>query len=170
MPSVDGGKTTLQPADILLLVDQSSKSANQKKGCTSFKSQHYFPMKLPPTSLRRKQGRRRPRDEHSARDLHNKTILEAIKTQHDALSQEVGKHGARINTRWRSFTSKERAQCLSTINGTKSPQNRKETFCEDIFFDIPGVSLRLRDIISDPEVLLSWLECHVAGTAGGQVR
>ncbi|KAF0315106.1 ipa protein [Colletotrichum asianum] len=83
-----------------------------------------------------------------------------MKTQHDALSQEVGKHGARINTRWRSFTSKERAQCLSTINGTKSPQNRKETSCEDIFFDITGVSLRLQDITSDPEVLLRWLECN----------
>ncbi|KAH9226395.1 hypothetical protein K456DRAFT_42937 [Colletotrichum gloeosporioides 23] len=92
-----------------------------------------------------------------------------METQHHALSQEVGKHGARINTRWRSFTSKERAQCLSTINGTKSPQNRKETSCEDIFFDIPGVSLRLQDITSDPEVLLRWLECHVAGAAGGQV-
>ncbi|KAF4805933.1 hypothetical protein CGCSCA5_v014913 [Colletotrichum siamense] len=92
-----------------------------------------------------------------------------MKTQHDALSQEVGKHGARINTRWRSFSSKERAQCLSTINGTKSFPNRKETSCEDVFFDIPGVSLRLQDVTSDPEVLLRWVECHVAGTAGGQV-
>ncbi|KAH0419769.1 hypothetical protein CcaCcLH18_14290 [Colletotrichum camelliae] len=89
------------------------------------------------------------------------------KTQYDVLSQELSKHGATIKTRWRSFTSSQRAQCLEAVNGIKNPKHWKKNPCGDIFFHIAGVSLR--DIISNPEVLLSLLEYQVAGTFGGQV-